>query len=88
MTDPHFLPARGGGGGLWHILPLAVDGSTAFGSTIERSHEGSIEGSAVGEDGTMSRELPWTHVMQLDGAGLRDGVRRWHFEQGSLNRAA
>lgn len=29
MTDPAFLPARGGGGGLWHPLPPNVNGLSA-----------------------------------------------------------
>lgn len=47
MVEPTFLPARGGGGGLWHALPPAV--------------------------GSGPHAAPWSHIMQLDGAGLRDG---------------
>lgn len=51
MVDPAFVPARGGGGGLWHVLPPAPAGAAAAASAPSQ----------------------WTHIMQLNMAGLGDG---------------
>lgn len=49
MSNPAFLPARGGGGGLWRVLPPDVGGARVTVAPL------------------------WTHIMQLNGAGLHDG---------------
>jgi len=66
MADPLFLPSRGGGGGLWHTLPLPVDD--------QGSSSSSSSSSSSGGGGAGAAE-PWaTHIMQLDGANGDGGA--------------
>ena len=44
MVDPTFLPQRGGGGGLWHVLPPPLDGVRAVRSAPAWTHIMQLDG--------------------------------------------
>jgi hypothetical protein len=59
MVDPLFLPARGGGGGLWHLLPKNVDGVEA---ASWATHIVQVDAAGFGDGGPTFSLVQFDHA--------------------------